>query len=167
MSIASRSSTPGDTKSLTQHDAIVRLFQKHSTSAAVRTRRVLPCPILTPLISQPRSRNPNQRASRPKAEQRASRSPDGGGSFSRLSRRGDCADWHHAVSDGCQTRNRTSLDDLEAGRLGGARITPGSEGDAPKCRRKIEMAPGVQSRNDTPWRRTRPLNPCGEVEHRI
>jgi hypothetical protein len=31
------------------------------------------------------------------------------------------------------------------------------------CRRKIEMSPGVQSRDDTPWRRTRPLDPCGEV----
>jgi hypothetical protein len=30
-------------------------------------------------------------------------------------------------------------------------------------RRNIEMIPGVQSRNDTPWRRTRPLNPCGRV----
>jgi D-amino-acid dehydrogenase len=32
MSIASQSSTPGATRSLTQHDAIVRLVRKHSTS---------------------------------------------------------------------------------------------------------------------------------------
>jgi hypothetical protein len=36
MSIASQSSTPGATKSLTQHDAIVRLFEKLGSSLTDR-----------------------------------------------------------------------------------------------------------------------------------
>src|SRR5580704_15978822 len=51
-----------------------------------------------------------------------------------------------------RSREGASPNGRDALRLGALlRLAPGPEGDTPKCRRKIEMSPCAQSRDDTPW----------------